>query len=117
MIISGVFLFGAVIISLAKRRMHETFCMAWGVLSLGLIIAGFVLRPNEVGNLISFKGLILILIASFVVGYLFNFVSIKISELIRKNQELAIQVSLLNQENERILNRLSEMTGLEKRDL
>lgn len=117
MIISGVALFISVIISLAKRKMHETFCMAWGILALGVTVAGFVLRPTEVGNLISFKGLVMLIAAFFVVAYLFNFVSVKISELMRKNQELAIQVSLLNQENERILKRLSEITGVEKRDL
>lgn len=33
-----------------------------------------------------------------------------ISQLIRKNQELAMQVSLLNQENERILRELRDLT-------
>jgi len=34
-----------------------------------------------------------------------------------KMQEIAMQVSLLNQENERMLNKLSELTGENTRDI
>ena len=34
-----------------------------------------------------------------------------------KNQELAMQVSLLNQENERILEELCKLTGKSRREL
>ena len=66
---------------------------------------------------ISVAGLILLLIIFYGVLYAAYFVSLWISELSRKNQELAIQVSLLNQENERILRNLSELTGKDIRDL
>ena len=40
-----------------------------------------------------------------------------VSVLSRKNQELAMQVSLLNQENERILTELQQLTGKNKTEL
>mgnify|MGYP000444138625 CR=1 FL=1 len=43
--------------------------------------------------------------------------TIQISSLLMKNQELAILVSLLNQENERILRELEKLTGKNAREL
>ena len=43
--------------------------------------------------------------------------TIHISSLFMKNQELAILVSLLNQENERILRELEKLTGKNAREL
>jgi hypothetical protein len=43
--------------------------------------------------------------------------TIQISSLLMKNQELAMQVSLLNQENERIIKELERLTGKQARDL
>ena len=43
--------------------------------------------------------------------------TIQISSLLMKNQELAMQVSLLNQENERIIKELEKLTGKKARDL
>jgi hypothetical protein len=42
------------------------------------------------------------------------YLSQAISQLIRKNQELAMQVSLLNQENESILRELRELMAKNK---
>lgn len=42
------------------------------------------------------------------------YLSGNVSKLLRKNQELAMQVSLLNQENERILGELEALTGKSK---
>ena len=43
--------------------------------------------------------------------------SIQISVLSMKMQEIAMQVSLLNQENERILEELCKLTGKSRREL
>jgi hypothetical protein len=48
----------------------------------------------------------------------FIFITTKeIAKLKKHNRELAIHVSLLNQENERILARLEKMTGLNKSEI
>lgn len=61
------------------------------------------------------------MIAMFLVGGLTIWggfeLSLMISSLAMKNQELAVQVSLLNQENERILDELCELTGKSRREL
>jgi len=113
----GVVMLIATIGSLAKRKMNESFCLAWGIVSVAIIVAGIVLRPGEWNKYISATGLVLILIIIFVVIYAAYFISLKISELSRKNQELAIQVSLLNQENERIIKRIAKSENIDVRDL
>lgn len=116
-IVTGVFLLGVTIHSLALRRMTESFSLAWGLISLILVLAGFLLRPSEWGRYISTVGMVLVVLIGFCVIYVAYFMSAKVSELSRRNQELAIQVSLLNQENERILERLEQLTGVDEREL
>ena len=113
----GVLMMIITIASLAKRRMNESFCLAWGVISLMLILAGILLHPSELDQFISPIGLIIILIIFFSALYFVYFVSVKISTLSREKQELAIQVALLNQENQRIMERLGKLTDLEERDI
>lgn len=113
----GLFMLFVTIASLAKRKMNESFCLVWGIVSVASILAGCLLRPSGWTNFLSGIGLALILVIVFSALYCVYFVSLRISELTRKNQELAIQVSLLNQENEKIMKRLTEMTGLDKRDI
>ncbi len=109
MIATGVFLFGVTISSLAKRKMTEPFCLTWGVISLMIILAGILLRPAEWNRYISGKGMLLVVMAGFCVIYGTYFMSIKVSELMRRNLELAMQVSLLNRENEEIRSKLEEL--------
>lgn len=117
LLVTGILMLCVTIASLAKRKMNESFCLAWGVVSLSVFIAGIVLRPSEWQTYISGAGLALILVIFFGILYGAYFMSLRISELARKNQELAIQVSLINQENERIIRRLSEILDVEKRDV
>lgn len=116
-VMAGIFLMGLTIVSLAKRRMTETFCLAWAVVSVIMIAAGIVLNPTQLGRYISVPGLILVVVVVVCVAYASYFMSVKISELIRKNQELAIQVSLLNQENRRIMSKLEELLEVQKREI
>lgn len=116
-IVTGLWMFAIAVISLAKRKMNESFCLAMGVASVAIILAGILLNPGHWQEHVSGLGLALILVVFFAMVYAAYFISVKISDLSRKNQELAIQVSLLNQENERILIELSEITGKDIRDL
>ncbi len=117
MIGTGVLLFFVTMNSLARRKMTESFSLAWGLISLILIFAGILLRPSGWSRYLSNMGMFLVVMIGFCVVYVAYFMSVKLSELSRKNQELAIQVSLLNQENERMLARLEELTGKDKRHL
>lgn len=99
LVLAGIVLFCVTISSLAQRKMTESFCLAWGFVSIILILFGILIRPYKLNQLISGPGLTLIVIIGFFVIYGAMFFSIKVSELTRKNQELAIQVTLLNEES------------------
>lgn len=107
-ILSGVVLFCVTIFSLAKRKMTESFCLTWGFISVIIILAGFLLRPTELARYISGTGMILLGMVAFCVVYGAYFMSIKVSELMRRNLELAMQVALLGKENEEIREKLKE---------
>lgn len=113
----GLFMLFVTVSSLAKRKMNESFCLVWGIVSIACILAGCLLRPTQWADYMSGVGLALVLVIVCCALYCVYIFSLRISELTRKNQELAIQVSLLNEENEKIMKRLSEMTGLDKRDI
>lgn len=105
----GVMLLGITLSSLARRRMTEPFCLAWGIISVALILAGILLRPTMWNRYISITGMLLLLLLGFAVIYIAFFVSTKVSELMRKNQELAMQMSLLNQEKDELWRKLEEL--------
>lgn len=114
MIGTGVVLLVIVLLSLAKRRMTEPFCLAWGFFALLLLLAGFLLHPTELDRYISATGMLLILFLFYSVLVSAYALSRALSVLIRKNRELAVQVSILNMEMERItgeVNVLAEKAG------
>ena len=108
-IVSGVFMVVRAILSLAKRKMTEPFCLAWAVLSALMILSGILLNPSQLDGYISTRGLILIII--IVSGILWGlwFISTQVSILKRRNQELAMQISLLNNDCEKILRELEKL--------
>lgn len=113
MIILGFVLLGKTISSLAHRKMTEPVCLTWGLISIIIVLAGCLLRPSGIAEYISLTGLILVVLIGFCIVYGAYFMSQVVSDLMRKNNELAIQVSLLNQEKEEIGKRLE---ALEKRE-
>lgn len=108
-IVAGAYMFLKAILSLAKRKMTEPFCLAWAVLSALMILSGILLNPSQLDGYISTRGLILIII--IVSGILWGlwFISTQVSILKRKNQELAMQISLLNNDCEKILRELEKL--------
>ena len=108
-IVAGAYMFLKAILSLAKRKMTEPFCLAWAVLSALMIFSGILLNPSQLDGYISTRGLILIII--IVSGILWGlwFISTQVSILKRKNQELAMQISLLNNGCEKILRELEKL--------
>ena len=111
-IVSGVFMVVRAILSLAKRKMTEPFCLAWVCVSVLIVICGILIEPSELDRYISLRVLILILFITIGVGWILWFISTQLSILRRKNQEIAMQISLLNQDSERMMKKLED---LEKR--
>ena len=108
-IVAGAYMFLKAILSLAKRKMTEPFCLAWAVLSALMILSGILLNPSQLDGYISTRGLILIIM--IVSGILWGlwFISTHVSILKRRNQELAMQISLVNNDCEKILRELEKL--------
>lgn len=109
MVIGGVVLLMLSVSSLSKRKMTEPFCLAWGFFSLLLILGGILLRPVLISTYISNTGLVLILLVGGIVIIAAYWVCKQLSGQIRKNLELSMQVSLLNEEAERLQTALNQL--------
>lgn len=116
MIGTGVILLIIVLLSLAKRRMTEPFCLAWGFFALLLLLAGCLLHPTELDRYISVTGMLLILFLIYSVLVSAYALSRALSVLIRQNRELAVQVSILNAETERMERELDALAEKAKED-
>lgn len=109
LIVMGIYFLFMAILSLAKRKMTEPFCLAWAVVAVLIIICGILIDPSELDRYISLRVLVVILLITAGVVWTLWFISTQVSILRRKNQELAMQISLLNQDSEKILKRLEEL--------
>ncbi|MCD7954339.1 MAG: DUF2304 domain-containing protein [Lachnospiraceae bacterium] len=102
-----------------KKKLTEEAGLVWGLFAILLIV--WALWPGALSWCadMTLAGLAFLSVtALFLVAVLF-WQSMAVSKLIRKNQELAMQVSLLNQENEQILTELKMIPakgGRGKRD-
>ncbi len=105
----GCFLVIKTVLSLARRKLKEQFCLLWGVIALGLIVSGICLRPTLWNQYVSTRGMIVIVVIGICALWCLFYLSTQISVLSRKNQELAMQVSLLNQENEMLLEKINSV--------
>lgn len=106
LILTGVLLMGFTMLSLARRRMTDSFVLTWGLISIILIFAGIFLNPAELARYISGIGIMLVGAIAFCLLFGAYFMSIRISELIRRNLELSMQVTLIRQELEELERRL-----------
>lgn len=114
MILAGLLILWMTLTSLARRKFTDGFSMLWGMLAMCMILGGIVLSPQEIGSFISNTGLMITLVAGFgMLAMAWGF-SWEISALQRKNHELAMQVSLLNQEMEEVRRKDMEQEPMEE---
>lgn len=111
LIVAGILLFLRTMRLLAKKILTETISMFWSAVSFGLVIFGVLLIPFDWNQYIS-SGALLIVLVGFAVVFegMFYFGKL-LSYNIRKIQELAIQISLLNQEHIKVNQYLSSLSG------
>ena len=95
-----------------RQKLNDSMALIWAFVSIALVITGAV---PAVSKHLSESLLIFMFIICQLLLFLLFKVSKAVSVLSMKNQELAMQVSLLNQENERILHKLGILTD-EKKD-
>ena len=117
LIMTGVIVMVLTFLLHSAKKLTVNLAVAWEAIGIGLILVGTVPFFSSWCYLLA-RGT---MIAMFLVGGLTIWggveLSILISSLAMKNQELAMQVSLLNQENERILEELCKLTGKSRREL
>lgn len=103
LIVTGILFVILDFLAYAKQKLTENIGLGWGLFSLLLIITGALLDSDETDSDVIY--LLIFLLGLFLLFVIFAICK-SVSVLIMKNRELAMQVSLLNQENERILHEL-----------
>ena len=98
----------------AKKKLTVNLAVTWELLGIAAILSGAVPRFSGWSSRIGLGSLVVLLITALLVLWGVYQMTIQISSLLMKNQELAI---LLNQENERILRELEKLTGKNAREL
>lgn len=92
------------------RKLTVNLAVVWEILGVILIAIGSIPILSSWTHLISLgTGVGLFTVGAVCVWGGFQF-SLLVSRLAMKNQELAIQVSLLNQENKKLIQQLEELT-------
>lgn len=116
-ILVGIGIMAITFVLHAEKKLTVNLAVTWELLGIAAILSGAVPKFSGWSSRLSFGSLVVLLITAFLVLWGVYQMTIQISSLIMKNQELAIQVSLLNQENERILQELENLTGKSNREL
>ena len=116
-ILVGIGIMAITFVLHAVQKRTVNLAGTWELLGIAAILSGAVPKFSGWSSRLSFGSLVVLLITAFLVLWGVYQMTIQISSLIMKNQELAIQVSLLNQENERILQELENLTGKSTREL
>ncbi len=109
--IIGVVIIIAAFLVYCNKKLSESHAFAWGLLGLALFVCSVI--PGLSGwshALASNTTPVYVILGVAVVWILFT-ISVNVSSLQARNQELAMQVSLLNYENERVLKALQALTG------
>lgn len=100
LIVAGTGILLVAVIALAKRKMREGLCLVWGFFSFLFIFSGLLLRPTMWNCYLSYRSLALIVLVGICLIIVAYFISVGISEMLNRAHEMAIQISLLNLENE-----------------
>ena len=104
----SIILIGIVIIvmdlfNLAKRRLTPVLGVSWSIFAVLLVVFGSVLQLSEVERYMSVRAAVILVLVMWAVIFAFYHISIQISDLVDKTNELTMQVSLLNSENVRMI--------------
>ena len=98
LILAGIIILLVDIILLAKRKMSDSISITWGFAAVVFVVSGIILRPNGWIRYMSEAGMILLCLLGFCVIYGLFYASCHISQILRKQAEMAMNISLLNQE-------------------
>ena len=111
LIAAGLLLFVRTVYSLARKKLTETVSMFWCFAAILFVIGGIALIPLDWSRYITPSALIVVAVGFVLVIEGMFWLSLQLSYNIRKTQELAIQISLLNQEHIKVDHCLSGLSG------
>ena len=117
MVVAGCLFLILNFITYVKKNLTEKFTWMWTIFCIVMILSGIVPGLNRWSfqfNSWGYMALCIILV--LIVQFIF-IITKEIANLKKRNKELAMHVSLLNQENERILAELEKLTGRTKAEL
>lgn len=115
-VLEGVALLIADFISFVYQKITVGIELCWSAFAILLILLGVVPGLSDWSRTIPIEAVPAFLLISLAIIFSFFYLSCAISQLLRKNQELAMHVSLLNQENEIILQKLKESLAKEGKE-
>lgn len=115
-IVEGIVLLIIDFISFVYQKITVGIELCWSAFAIILILLGAVPGLSDWSKIVPKEAVPAFFLISLAVIFSFFYLSCAISQLLRKNQELAMHVSLLNQENEIILQKLrNQLTDEEEK--
>ena len=115
-VIEGIALLVVDFISFVYQKITVGIELCWSAFAVVLILLGVVPGLSDWSKTIPIEAVPAFLLISLAIIFSFFYLSCAISQLLRKNHELAMHVSLLNQENEIILQKLKENSAKEGKE-
>lgn len=117
MVVAGCLFLILNFVTYVKKNLTEKFTWMWTFFCVVMILSGIVPGLNNWSFQFNSWGyMALCIIMVLIVQFIF-IITKEIANLKKRNKELAMHVSLLNQENERILAQLEKLTGKTKAEL
>jgi hypothetical protein len=103
-------------VSYSRQKLTDKFAFLWGIFGVGIILAGALPVLSGWTELFDSRTYFVAVLLFLVVLSMLYSMSRAISELTRKNQELAVQVSLLNNENEQMIDAVHALLEKEEQE-
>ena len=98
-------------VSYARKKLGDLFSLFWFFLSLCIILGGALPGLSSWARHLNLTTYFTIFVIGNLLLIFFYIISRYVSTLLVKNQELAMQVSLLNYENNRLIRYVTEKEG------
>lgn len=105
-ILAGICLMLLTFFMYSRRRLTDHIAMGWGLFSFIMILAGLIRAWSGWSRALALASYPMVFAMGGMLILIIFMHSVHLSQLVMKNQELAIQVSLLNQENEELILRI-----------
>ena len=113
----GLLIFLYTLYSLARKKLTESISMFWCTVAILFVVSGILLIPLEWKQYSTYEAMAFIASAFLLMVMGMFYFSLQISNTVRKTQELAIQISLLNQEHVKVDGCLSGLSGRTRNQL